>query len=214
MWTVVCSARLLLLATLVALGLGLAACDNDDGQAETQTLAFEEVEEPAADDPGETEEPTVDPEPTPGAHEEPGFEREVELPDPVPLDLEVRHDSGSFVRLNGIAFTQSAVEVDATIVNGDDMSQLLADPLSGGVLLEDDLANRYAFRPPRGNQWLQLGPGEQLEGTLAFAGRFPPEATRLTLVFNPEREAPISPQFAFEDIPIRPDAQDVDGDAG
>lgn len=46
---------------------------------------------------------------------------------------------------------------------------------------------RLSLRQVRDNRWLRIANGQTMEGALVFPGVIPPEAARLTLVFNPGR---------------------------
>lgn len=195
---------LLIGLTVVSLVLAATACNPfADSRADTESVAVDDINPPG-------DSATGDPEPTGEAAEdgeppEPGAR--AELPDPVALDMEMSHPSGSQVRLNGISFTQSAIEVDVTIINGYTVEQMFSG--FGRVLLEDDLGNTYGFLAPEDNEILSVDAGEQLEGTLVFAGRLPAGATSLRLVFNPENDSEddamrdVNPRVEFEGIPIR-----------
>jgi hypothetical protein len=84
------------------------------------------------------------------------------------------------------------------------------------TIVEDDLGNRYPFRPPPDNDDLTLDSDQRMAGTLAFEGPIAPEARRLVVGFNQRTAATVDelvsaqerpafdqfPPMLFRDVPL------------
>ena len=53
-----------------------------------------------------------------------------------------------------------------------------------GVVIVDDLGNKYNFKPPLGNPQLQIESGKTFKGKLLFQGGITTKANNLTLITN------------------------------
>ena len=72
--------------------------------------------------------------------------------------------------------------------------------------MEDDTGYDYRYVANDDSDRIELEEGEQVTGTISFAGRIQDDAKSLTLIFNPDAkgEGSVSGQkFLFEDIEIK-----------
>jgi outer membrane protein OmpA-like peptidoglycan-associated protein len=74
-------------------------------------------------------------------------------------------------------------------------------------LIVDDLGNRYPLLLPEGEGWISIPGGSARSGTLSFAGRIHPDATRLNIGLNAgsgsrQGEDRIYPELLIRDLPL------------
>ncbi|QBI20654.1 hypothetical protein ER308_14535 [Egibacter rhizosphaerae] len=127
--------------------------------------------------------------------------------------IEARHPGGVVVEVHGVRSTESSVELDTRIINGQGRSARLSTP---GIpsRMTDDVGNEYLLVPPEDDDWLEVEEGEVLEGALSFSGRLAADATSLTVEFRPDNAdrtqdgADSGPHLLLEDIPLDPEDAD------
>lgn len=113
----------------------------------------------------------------------------------------------------GIEVRRTAIAVKIDVVNGHTDTVELTGRTNAGAFLIDDTGVSYKLSRPEDNSDLQLGPGDQLTGSLVFFWRIPPEASSVTLkmnVYDPDDEVgdddryhqASQPRFQIDDIPL------------
>jgi hypothetical protein len=129
---------------------------------------------------------------------------EVAWPDPIPVDAVGRHPDGVVVELFELRARASSVDIDVRITNGQGTPARLSDSGTPATLT-DDTGTTYPLVPPEGDRQLFVGDGDVVEGTLSFAGPLSPDATTLSIEFNPDRvdeNRQGSPYLLIEGFPI------------
>jgi outer membrane protein OmpA-like peptidoglycan-associated protein len=107
------------------------------------------------------------------------------LPEPVAVRLSTVDSAAAGVelRIEGVNFTENRIGVLVRISNPLALEARIAPSLALS-LIEDDLGNRYPLVLPEGEGWITIPAASARSGTLSFAGRIHPGATRLNLAVN------------------------------
>lgn len=93
-------------------------------------------------------------------------------------DVQDRHPNGHLLTVEQVEVFERSIALQVALVNG------RTDPISlscNRLWLVDDVGNSYEFSPPEQNSGLEVGPGEELSGTVVLLGVLDPDATNLTL---------------------------------
>ncbi|MFC4024675.1 hypothetical protein ACFOUV_12800 [Oceanobacillus longus] len=134
------------------------------------------------------------------------------LPAPIEINEQIQHPVGVTFTLEKITFEENHVSVDFNAQNHTGYGTHLASggrargSSLGGITLKDDTGYDYRYVADNDSDRIRLDDGEQVTGTISFAGRIQDDAKSLTLIFNPEAsdEGSVSmPKFSFEDIEIK-----------
>lgn len=143
------------------------------------------------------------------------LDRSTAIPDPlqlaqtIPLNLEGRHPDDIAVRVQGIRFVENSIVLNLEIVNGSDIAIHLnsGDPQQG-MVLRDDVGNRYNLVTPERNSSIGLLAGETLTEEFTFTGPVSSSATSLTLITNDQAGQTdvvptIVPKIVISGIPVK-----------
>ncbi|MGD1912012.1 MAG: hypothetical protein ACFB2X_14500 [Rivularia sp. (in: cyanobacteria)] len=121
------------------------------------------------------------------------------------LNVRVQHPNDTVGRLTNISFTQKNTIVEIAVTNG--FRYTIHLNLHGkGVVLVDDLGNKYNLKPPSDNPYLEIKSGKTFKGELVFQGGITSQANSITLITNNKigSDQPLSrrPKMMFE-IPLQ-----------
>ncbi|MBV6626681.1 MAG: hypothetical protein KI793_27715 [Rivularia sp. (in: Bacteria)] len=99
------------------------------------------------------------------------------------LKVKTTHPNGAVGRLTYISFNQENTTVELAVTNG--FRHTIYLNLHGkGVVIVDNLGNKYNVQPPPDNPYLEITPGDTFKGELVFSGGIPLRASNLTLITN------------------------------
>ena len=99
------------------------------------------------------------------------------------LNVRTEHLNGTIGKLSNISFNAENTVIEIAVTNGFRHNVYLN--YSGkGVVLVDDLGNKYNFKPPFDNPSLQIESGTTFKGELVFQGGVTTKANNLTLITN------------------------------
>lgn len=119
--------------------------------------------------------------------------------------LEAVHPNGTSLQLADVKFTKTNISLNLTAVNRSPRKIQLNS--TKGMVLIDNLGNRYFMEPPETNRYLAMNPGKTSQGWLTFRGGLAPQATSLMLVTNSRRGLKTDPTTQYPlltlQIPIR-----------
>ncbi|MGB3638704.1 MAG: hypothetical protein WBA39_14190 [Rivularia sp. (in: cyanobacteria)] len=99
------------------------------------------------------------------------------------LNVRAEHPNGTIGRLSNISFNAENTVVEITVTNGFRYNIYL-NFYGKGVVLVDDLGNKYNLKPPFDNPDLQIESGATFKGELVFQGGVTTKANNLTLITN------------------------------
>ncbi|MEM7717347.1 MAG: hypothetical protein AAF349_28020 [Cyanobacteria bacterium P01_A01_bin.68] len=121
------------------------------------------------------------------------------------LNVRAQHPNNTVGRLTNISFTNKNTIVEIAVTNGSRYTIHLN--LHGkGVVLVDDLGNKYNLKSPSNNPYLEIKSGKTFKGELVFQGGVTSNANYLTLITNNKigSDQPLSrrPKMMFE-IPLQ-----------
>ncbi|PSB43598.1 hypothetical protein C7B80_23640 [Cyanosarcina cf. burmensis CCALA 770] len=119
--------------------------------------------------------------------------------------LEAVHPNGTSLQLADVKFTKTNISLNLTAVNRS--SRKIQLNSTKGMVLIDNLGNRYFMEPPETNRYLAMNPGKTSQGWLTFRGGLAPQATSLMLVTNSRRGLKTDPTTQYPlltlQIPIK-----------
>ncbi len=99
------------------------------------------------------------------------------------LNVKAEHPNGTVGRLTNISLNKEKTIVEMAMTNGSQYTIHLN--LHGkGVVLLDDLGNKYNLEPPVDNPYLEIESGQTFKGELVFLGGVTSKANNLTLITN------------------------------
>ncbi len=99
------------------------------------------------------------------------------------LNIRAEHPNGTIGRLSNISFNAENIAVEIAVTNGFRHNVYLN--YSGkGIVLVDDLGNKYNLKPPSDNPYLHIESGTTFKGELIFQGGITTKANNLTLITN------------------------------
>ena len=134
------------------------------------------------------------------------------LPETIEINEQIQNPVGVNFILEKITFEEDHITVDFNAQNHTGYITHLASggrargSNLGGITLEDDTGYVYRYVADNDSDRIRLDDGEQVTGTISFAGRIQDDAKSLTLIFNPEASDEGSasmPKFSFENIEIK-----------
>lgn len=99
------------------------------------------------------------------------------------LNVKADHPNGTVGRLTNISFTKENTIVEITVTNGS-LYNIHLNLHGKGVVLVDDLGNKYNLRLPEDNPNLEIESGQTFKGELVFQGGVTSKANNLTLITN------------------------------
>lgn len=97
-------------------------------------------------------------------------------------DVSVNHRNGTSVTLNQINFSENTIDIEFSAVNGSEFENKFSTRPEN-AFLEDDRANRYFLIPQSGDE-IALAQNQKMSGTLRFAGKLAPDATKMSFHLN------------------------------
>jgi hypothetical protein len=139
----------------------------------------------------------------------PAIDEPTQLAQTIPLNLEGRYPNDIAVRVRGIRFVENSIVLNLEIINGSDIAiQLNSGEPQQGMVLQDDVGNRYSLVTPESNSSIGLLAGERLAEEFTFAGPVSSSATSLTLITNDragqtDMVPTIVPKIVISGIPIQ-----------
>lgn len=99
------------------------------------------------------------------------------------LNVKATHPNGTVGRLNYISSNREKTIVELVVTN--DFRHTIYLNLHGkGVVIVDNLGNKYNVQPLSKNPQLEITPGTTFKGELVFSGGIPSQASSLTLITN------------------------------
>jgi hypothetical protein len=99
------------------------------------------------------------------------------------LNVKVDHPNGTVGRLTNISFTEENTIVEMAVTNG--FGHTIHLNLHGkGLILIDDLGNKYNLKYMNDNPYLEIESGETFKGELVFQGGITSKVNHLTLITN------------------------------
>jgi len=99
------------------------------------------------------------------------------------LNVKADHPNGTVGRLTHISFSKESTIIEIAVTNG--FWHTIHLNLHGkGVVLVDDLGNKYNFKPPLNNPFLEIKSSNTFKGELLFQGGITSKANNLTLITN------------------------------
>lgn len=99
------------------------------------------------------------------------------------LNVKAEHPNGTVGRLTNISLNKEKTVVEMAVTNGSQYTINLN--LHGkGVVILDDLGNKYNLEPPVDNPYLEIESGQTFKGELVFLGGVTSRANNLTLITN------------------------------
>lgn len=121
------------------------------------------------------------------------------------LNVKVDHPNGTIGRLTNIYFTKENTIVEMAVTNG--FGHTIHLNLHGkGLVLLDDLGNKYNLKLPTRNPYFEIQSGQTFKGELVFQGGISSKANHLTLITNnqigSDRGFSRRPKMKF-DIPLQ-----------
>ncbi len=99
------------------------------------------------------------------------------------LNVKAEHPNGTVGRLTNISFTKQNTIVEMVVTNGS-LYTIYLNLHGKGVVLVDDLGNKYNFKLPADNPDLEIESGQSFKGELVFEGGVTAKANSLTLITN------------------------------
>ncbi len=123
------------------------------------------------------------------------------------LNIEAKHLNGTVGRLTNIYFQEKNTIIEIAVTNG--FWHAIHLNLNGkGLILVDDLGNKYNFKPLFDNPSLEIESNTTFQGDLIFQGGITSKANSLTLITNNQigSDQPFTrrPKMEFF-IPINPE---------
>lgn len=109
--------------------------------------------------------------------------------------LEAVHPNGTSLQIADVRFTKTNISLNITAVNRS--SRKIQLNSTKGMVLIDNLGNRYFMEPPETNRYLAMNPGKTSQGWLTFRGGLAPQATSLMLVTNSRRGLKTDPTTQY-----------------
>lgn len=102
------------------------------------------------------------------------------------LNIVVRHANGTTLTVNSLTLGSDTITVGLSAINGHGETIRLNDmgKADNGLILKDNLSNKYNFAVPTTNGNLEIAPGTTLRGQFVFVGKLDPTATSVTLITN------------------------------
>ncbi len=99
------------------------------------------------------------------------------------LNIKAKHPNSTIGRLTNISFTKEDTIVEIAVTNGSQYTIYLN--LHGkGIVLVDDLGNKFNLKPLSDNPYLMIRSGKTFKGELVFQGGVTSKANHLTLITN------------------------------
>ncbi|MGB3761079.1 MAG: hypothetical protein WBA07_32690 [Rivularia sp. (in: cyanobacteria)] len=128
------------------------------------------------------------------------------------LNVRAEHPNGTIGRLSNISFNAENTVVEIAVTNG--FRHTIYLNFSGkGVVLVDDLGNKYNLKPPSDNPYLQIESGTTFKREIVFQGGVTTKANNLALITNnqigSDRASTRRPKMEFY-IPIKRSANSDD----
>ncbi|MBE9216563.1 hypothetical protein IQ247_28550 [Plectonema cf. radiosum LEGE 06105] len=99
------------------------------------------------------------------------------------LNVKADHPNGTVGRLIHISFTKNNTIIEIVVTNAS-LYTIHLNLHGKGVVLVDDLGNKYDLKLPFENAELEIKSGETLEEKLVFQGGVTSKASNLTLITN------------------------------
>lgn len=99
------------------------------------------------------------------------------------LDVRAEHPNGTVGRLTSISFTKNNTIVEMAVTNGS-LHTIYLNQQRKGMIVVDDLGNKYNLQPPLDNPELEINSGKTFKGSLLFQGGVTSQANNLTLITN------------------------------
>lgn len=173
--------------------------------------------EPAPAPSTPTETPTTS-SPSPSPPGSPSPSATAARPAPVVLDEVARHPSGVTMHLEALARRRGGLALTVRVVNGATQEAVVAAEPSW-VTLVDDTGAALELVPPEANPNLSIAPGDELAGELVFSGALGADASTVSVRFNwvdgeawnDDEDVAGIVSFAFDDLPLAPDATETAG---
>ncbi|MEM6399347.1 MAG: hypothetical protein AAF757_03825 [Cyanobacteria bacterium P01_D01_bin.116] len=115
------------------------------------------------------------------------------------LNVKANHPNGTIGKLTHISFSQSNTTVEIAVTNGF-WNTIYLNFRGKGVILVDDLGNKYDLKPPFDNPSLEIEPNATFQGELVFQGGITSKANNLTLITNNQigSDQPLTPRPKME----------------
>ncbi|MCJ8281951.1 MAG: hypothetical protein MJK14_19395 [Rivularia sp. ALOHA_DT_140] len=99
------------------------------------------------------------------------------------LDIQTKHPNGTVGRLKNISFNKKNTIIEIAINNSFDHA-IHINLYGKGIILVDDLGNKYNLKPPINNPYLEIKSNTTFKGQLVFQGGITAQANNLTLITN------------------------------
>ncbi|MEB3216955.1 MAG: hypothetical protein VKN72_12120 [Nostocales cyanobacterium 94392] len=99
------------------------------------------------------------------------------------LNVKADHPNGTVGRLTNISFTKKNTIVEIAVTNGS-LYTIHLNLHGKGVVLVDNLGNKYDLKLPSENPHFEINSGETFKGELVFEGGVTSKANNLTLITN------------------------------
>jgi hypothetical protein len=99
------------------------------------------------------------------------------------LNVRAEHSNGTIGRLNNISFNAENTVIEIAVTNGS-RHTIHLNLYGKGIILLDDLGNKYNLKPPFNNPYLQIESGTTFTGELVFQGGITTKANNLSLITN------------------------------
>ncbi|MBF2017953.1 MAG: hypothetical protein IGS23_22720 [Rivularia sp. T60_A2020_040] len=99
------------------------------------------------------------------------------------LNIKADHSNGTVGRLTNIYFSNKNTIVKIAVTNSS-LYTIHLNLHGKGVVLVDDLGNKYDLKLPSDNPHLEIQSGETFKGELVFQGGVTSKASNLTLITN------------------------------